>query len=130
MKTWQRMGETLEVVRGSLFFVGRLVVAIVLAVFIASCAKPLPDADSAGAKAYRARCSGCHVLFHPALLTAEMWKTQVKLMEEGEFRRRGLKLSPQERELIVQYLTTYAGGTLAQRASAQRLDLCSRFRCV
>ena len=80
-----------------------------LASCVAACAKPLPEADSAGAKAYLARCSGCHALFRPALMTAEMWKTQVRLMEEGEFARRGLKLTDQERELIIEYLSAHAG---------------------
>jgi hypothetical protein len=83
---------------------------VFFAVTMAACSRELPEPESAGAKAYRARCSGCHVLFHPALLTAEMWKTQTKLMEDGEFKRRGLKLTDAERTLILDYLTKHAGG--------------------
>ncbi len=90
---------------------GSLLAAVLacIALSASACTKEMPEAGTPGARAYRAKCSGCHVLFHPSLLTAEMWKTQVRLMEEGEFKRRGLKLTDEERRLIVDYLSAHAG---------------------
>ena len=58
-------------------------------VLLAGCGPGLPDAESPGADVYRGRCGGCHRLFPPGSMTAEMWNVQVARMR-GEFARRGL----------------------------------------
>ncbi len=52
---------------------------------LTKCGEPLPDAESAGARLYQGRCSGCHRLYHPRLLTIGMWKQvqAIVLANEG-----------------------------------------------
>ena len=51
---------------------GGLLFGFVALAGFAGCEAALPDPDSAGARLYRVRCSGCHRLYHPGLLTPEM----------------------------------------------------------
>ena len=75
---------------------------------LTKCGEPLPDAESAGARLYQGRCSGCHRLYHPRLLTIEMWKLSVVRMEI-EFKRQGLRpLSRKEIGLILDYLDEHS----------------------
>jgi hypothetical protein len=90
--------------RPSPSFRSALRVAAGLLLALAGCApQPLPDADSPGAIAYAQQCGLCHPAHQPSLLTAEMWKIQVRT-------RRGLPpLSAAEQQLILDYLTSHAG---------------------
>ena len=52
----------------------------------------------------RERCVGCHRLYPPGSMTAEMWKVQVTRMR-AEFARRGLPwLRPDEEAVLLEYL--------------------------
>lgn len=68
------------------------------------CDARLPEPDAPGAVLYAQRCRGCHRLYAPSLLKAEMWKVMVDRMQ-GELVRRGLPpLTPKEREIMLAYL--------------------------
>ncbi len=74
----------------------------------AACNPSLPEGDSPKAKLYRQRCSGCHRLYAPGVLTAAMWRFMVARMEE-EFRRRGVRpLTPYEKKAILSYLEKHS----------------------
>jgi len=76
---------------------------------LAGCTASLPDPDSREAKLYAERCGLCHRIYAPGLMTAEMWKVQVARMQ-NEMQRRGLRpLDPDERTMILTYLTAHAG---------------------
>ncbi len=75
---------------------------------ITACETALPEPDSAGAQLYRQRCSGCHRLYHPGLLTPEMWQFMLARMDT-EFARLGRPpLAETERRTILDYLDTHA----------------------
>jgi hypothetical protein len=75
----------------------------------AGCEPALPDSDGPGARLYRERCVGCHRLYPPGSMTAEMWTFQVTRMR-GEFARRGMPwLAPAEERELIAYLRTHAG---------------------
>jgi hypothetical protein len=81
---------------------------LVLAGAVAACNAALPESDSAQAKLYQQKCSGCHRLYAPGVLTAEMWSFMVARMEE-EFRRRGIPpLAEEEKQAIVSYLQLHS----------------------
>lgn len=74
---------------------------------MASCEARLPEPDSAAAQLYRQRCSGCHRLYHPGLLTPEMWRFMLARMDI-EFVRVNLPpLSDTEKAQLLDYLTTH-----------------------
>jgi hypothetical protein len=82
---------------------------VALVVLAAACSPGLPDADTPGARVLQARCGGCHRLYPPASMTAEMWKFQVARMR-GEFSRRGMPwLTPEEERVLLDYLLAHAG---------------------
>ena len=75
---------------------------------LTACETALPEPDSAGAQLYRQRCSGCHRLYHPGLLTPEMWQFMLARMDT-EFLRLGRpSLSETERRIIFDYLNAHA----------------------
>ena len=75
---------------------------------ITACETALPEPDSVGAQLYRQRCSGCHRLYQPGLLTPEMWQFMLARMDT-EFVRLGRRpLSATERRTILDYLNTHA----------------------
>ena len=75
---------------------------------ITACETALPEPDSAGAQLYRQRCSGCHRLYQPGLLTPEMWQFMLARMDT-EFVRLGRPpLSETERRAILDYLSAHA----------------------
>jgi hypothetical protein len=81
---------------------------VAASVLLSACDARLPEPDSAGAQLYAARCDGCHRLFAPRSLTFEMWKVQVERMQ-GDMVRQGLPpLTPQERDLVLDYLKRYS----------------------
>jgi hypothetical protein len=79
-------------------------------VLLTGCGVELPEPESPGAQLYRRRCDGCHRLYHPGALTAEMWRVQTERMQR-EFQRRGMPvLTPAETELLLTYLGQHSGG--------------------
>jgi mono/diheme cytochrome c family protein len=75
---------------------------------MAACNARLPEPDSAGAKLYAARCGACHRLYAPSSLTFEMWKIQVE-RKQGTMVRQGLPpLTPQERDVVLDYLKRHS----------------------
>lgn len=84
-----------------------------VAALLAACNAPLPEPESPGARIYASRCNTCHRLHAPSALTFEMWKMKVALMQ-GEMVRRGLPpLTPEERELLLDYLRRHSHGAEA-----------------
>ena len=75
---------------------------------LASCSRPLPEAESPGAKLYVSHCGSCHAAQNPGSLTATMWKVQVDRMD-SKLRAAG-KVPPAgaEREAILEYLARNA----------------------
>ena len=49
------------------------------------CQAELPELESAGAVLYRTRCRGCHRLYHPGTMTADMWQFQIERMPAIQF---------------------------------------------
>jgi hypothetical protein len=84
--------------------------ALAIGVLASSCNARLPDPDSPGAQLYAARCAGCHRLYAPQAMTAEMWKITVARMQ-GELARRGVPpLSGDEQALLLEYLDRHSTG--------------------
>jgi hypothetical protein len=69
----------------------------------------IPDGGSEAAQLYVNRCGSCHQAYLPGLMTAEMWRTQVELMQERMKQAGIAPLSPDERRTIIQYLSSHAG---------------------
>jgi hypothetical protein len=83
---------------------------LALGLCAASCDAQLPDAESPGARLYATRCTGCHRLYAPAVLSAEMWKVTVARMQ-GELARRGLPpLTAAEQATLLDYLDRHSTG--------------------
>ena len=72
------------------------------------CDASLPDPESPAARLYQQRCSGCHRLYSPHLLTSEMWSFMVDRMEQEMLRRGVTPLKAEERKTILQYLQKYS----------------------
>jgi len=76
----------------------------------AGCESALPDPGSRGAAVLRDRCGGCHRVYAPGSMTAEMWGVQVEQMRD-QFARRGIPwLTSEEEGALRAYLTAHAGG--------------------
>lgn len=85
------------------------VLAFTLVVGGGGCNASLPEPESPEAQLYQKRCSACHRVYAPSLLTAEMWKVIVARMEQ-EIQRSGRpSLSADERQRILDYLQRYSG---------------------
>lgn len=90
--------------------VQRLVFSAVLTIAALGCQPELPEPQSPAAQLYQQRCSSCHRLYGPQLLTAEMWRVIVSRMEQ-EFQRRGLPpLSAEDKQMILAYLAKHGNG--------------------
>lgn len=77
---------------------------------LAGCGPELPEAESAAAQVYVRRCSGCHRVYHPELLTARMWDFMLTRMDD-ELRRLGRPpLQGHERQAVRAYLHKHSGG--------------------
>ena len=88
--------------------VGRCVGVVLLGLSITSCNANLPEPESVAAKLYAQRCSGCHRLYQPGLLTSEMWEYTLERMAL-EFQRLGRPpLSESERRTLLDYLSAHA----------------------
>lgn len=92
----------------------RTILAVTLlgaTMMVSACAPDLPEPDSPGAVLYRTRCVGCHRLYHPEVMTADMWTVQVERMQR-EFTRRGMApLSPAEVDTLLGYLRAHSLGS-------------------
>lgn len=75
---------------------------------LTGCEANLPDPDSAGAQLYRERCSGCHRLYHPGLLTPDMWRFMLDRMDVEFARLRHPRLSAAEKADLLRYLSAHA----------------------
>ena len=75
---------------------------------VTACETSLPEPDSVGAQLYRQRCSGCHRLYQPGLLTPEMWQFMLARMDTELVRLGRPPLSATERRTILDYLNTHA----------------------
>jgi hypothetical protein len=83
---------------------------VVLIIVTSGCSGPLPEAGSADAQLYEARCGTCHRASQPHTLTPAMWRVQVDRMDK-KYREAGMTPpTSAERERIVAYLVRNAGG--------------------
>ena len=87
---------------------GRWALGFLIAIFVSSCDAALPEPDSPAAHLYRQRCSACHRLYAPQLLTAEMWGYMIPRMEQEMLRRRVPPLKADEKQTILEYLQKHA----------------------
>jgi hypothetical protein len=95
----------------------RWVFLVLLVAGVVGCDASLPEPESPAAQLYQQRCSGCHRLYAPQVLTARMWSFMVVRMEQ-EFHRRGLPpLSPAEKQVILDYLQKHSRDGAASPAS-------------
>ena len=80
-------------------------------IFAAAMAASAQTADlQRGKRLYLARCGGCHRIYAPGLMTAEMWKLTVDRMQ-GELARRGVPvLTADEQRTILAYLDAHSAG--------------------
>ncbi len=86
------------------------IAALSVAAFLLGCDAKLPEPESPGAKLYAARCNTCHRLYAPSLMKFEMWKVKVEMMQ-GEMVRRGIPpLTPEERQVLLDYLRRHSDG--------------------
>jgi Dihaem cytochrome c len=72
------------------------------------CNASLPEPESPAAQLYQKRCSVCHRLYAPNLLTSEMWQFMMGRMEMEMQRRSVLLPPPAERATILEYLQKHA----------------------
>lgn len=86
----------------------RLLLGAVAWAGLAGCEAGLPEPDSAGARLYRERCSGCHRLYHPGLLTPETWRFMLDRMDVEFARLRRPRLSNAEKADLLRYLSAHA----------------------
>lgn len=81
---------------------------VLAAVFLSSCDAALPEPESSAAQLYQKRCSVCHRLYAPQLLTAEMWGYMIPRMEQEMLRGRVPPLKADEKQTILEYLQKHA----------------------
>jgi hypothetical protein len=92
----------------SIGFMVRVVAILWLFVGTVGCETSLPEPESPAAQLYRQRCSGCHRLYTPKIMTTHMWVFMVSRMEQ-EFQRRGLPPLPaEEKQIILDYLQKHS----------------------
>jgi hypothetical protein len=72
------------------------------------CDASLPEPESPAAQLYQRRCSGCHRLYAPQVLTAEMWQFMIARMEQQLQRQGRPPLSEEERQTILHYLQKHS----------------------
>ncbi|NOT57231.1 MAG: hypothetical protein HOP18_21725 [Deltaproteobacteria bacterium] len=84
------------------FFLGLVIVGT------SGCNASLPEPESPAARLYQQRCSQCHRLYGPTLLTPEMWAVMVTRMEQEMSRRGVAPLKVEEKQTILEYLRKHA----------------------
>jgi len=94
--------------KGVVIRAAKWTVNILVAVVISSCDASLPEPESPAAQLYRQRCSACHRLYAPQLLTADMWGYMIPRMEQEMLRRRIPPLNAAEKQTILGYLQKHA----------------------
>jgi len=72
-----------------------------------SWAMDIPDAGSAGAKLFAARCSVCHALPHPKRLDWEHWRHMLRVMKQRTAER-NMQMPDREWRQIAGYLKDHA----------------------
>jgi hypothetical protein len=83
--------------------------AALTAVLVSGCAQePLPEEGTPVAQLYVQRCGTCHRAYRPGLLTVKMWDAMMSRMEL-EMKRRGIRMTADERNQIQAYLERNAG---------------------
>lgn len=88
--------------------VGSFILVLILALATLGCNASLPEPESPEAQLYHKRCSACHRVYAPSILTAEMWKVIVARMEQ-EIQRSGRPPLPaDERQMILDYLQKHS----------------------
>jgi hypothetical protein len=80
-----------------------------IALVVAACARPLPEAGSSSAQLYVARCGSCHRAYNPASMTSAMWQMQVKAMDVKMAQAGQPPLTLEQRAAILDYLERNAG---------------------
>lgn len=88
--------------------VGRVVLLLVLSLGALGCNASLPEPESPAAQLYQKRCSTCHRLYAPGILTAEMWQFMIARMEQEFQRSRQPPLLADERQTILDYLQKHS----------------------
>ena len=84
----------------------------ILTIFLllAGCARPpLPEAGTAAAQLYTARCGTCHAPYNPHVLTAAMWQVQVEAMRAKIVAAGQPPLSFTDQDAILAYLRRNSG---------------------
>jgi mono/diheme cytochrome c family protein len=84
--------------------------ALVLALTLAACEKPLPELGSASEQLYAAKCGSCHGAYNPHSLTAPMWQVQMDAMQVKIAAAGQRPLTSEEQSEILTYLQRNAGG--------------------
>ena len=86
----------------------RFVLLLTFSLGMIGCNASLPEPESPAAQLYQKRCSVCHRLYAPGILTAEMWQVMVARMEQEFQRSRQPPLSADERRTILDYLQKHS----------------------
>jgi len=73
------------------------------------CGGSLPDPESPGARVLAQRCGGCHRVYPPGSMTADMWRYQIDRMRGLFAERRIPWLAPNDERALVDYLVAHAG---------------------
>jgi hypothetical protein len=81
---------------------------LILFVWGIGCDASLPEPESPAAQLYRQRCSGCHRVYAPGILTAEMWTFMVGRMEQQMQRSSLPPLRTEEKQTILEYLRKHS----------------------
>lgn len=89
--------------RRAAFLLGALVLGA------GGCSRPLPEAESEGAKLYAKHCNNCHRVFPPQSLKFDMWKYQVERMQAVIARQGLTPMTPAERDTVLEYLKRHSG---------------------
>lgn len=89
------------------------ILLFVLALGTLGCNASLPEPESPAAQLYKQRCSGCHRLYAPSILTAEMWQVIVARMEQQIQRSGRPPLSADEKRMLLDYLQKHSSNGAA-----------------
>ena len=102
------MAPALQMGGAQILNMSQLVLLLLALLGISGCNASLPEPESAAAQFYQKRCSLCHRVYAPSVLTTEMWTFMVARMEQ-EMQRRGLpSLTTDERKFILDYLQKHS----------------------